>query len=457
MRIVISMFRQILIPLAVVFAVLAGVLMAGVSGLIEYYVLQQWLQTGAQVVMYLPLIIVLSLEGYKLFLHFSDAAFSQNQLSKYDVHATEKYRLLRLYMKWGLVAFSFVCTLIFTANAFYGAVPAMRDEAVKTEEERIEEYYAIQFEKDKETIEQSYQEALAAAHEKVDSAQEYFNSIQIVYTPRYQYERTTAQKEEAREALVAAQKDYISAQTTARAEYERSVEELRDYNKQLRDKELADSEVKFHTVYVSIGDNPYLNSFLLAFSETFFQRTYSRTAYFIWVFFISLALAALMEGVISLSQYVVTMPASVLQEISKTEKLGDDEKQRMTRVVAGAVNVLAAIAVFLLFGAFQEVSYNKMELGAAFLCSVMTALIPPVVTAISVNRDESKFSKTAKIVGEEVRALIIKSLLSFSLFVLIGVFFGENFSALSVPAAGIALGNMVGHTLHLVPGKTATA
>ena len=48
MKVVVAWFRFIMIPLAIVSAYLAGLLMAMASGLIEYHVLQQWLHIDGQ-------------------------------------------------------------------------------------------------------------------------------------------------------------------------------------------------------------------------------------------------------------------------------------------------------------------------------------------------------------------------------------------------------------------------
>ena len=64
MKFVIAVFRHIFTPLALVLAVLAGLLAAATSALIEYHVLQEWLRPEGTGLLFLPLIIVTALEGF---------------------------------------------------------------------------------------------------------------------------------------------------------------------------------------------------------------------------------------------------------------------------------------------------------------------------------------------------------------------------------------------------------
>ena len=109
-------------------------------------------------------------------MHFSKAAFKQNSISDENL---EGFRRFIPFLKWGLIAFSFICTVIFTANVFYFKVPESRSAEQKAAREAIEAEYQKQFEAEAREIERSYNETLAAAHEPVDAAKEYFDSIII--------------------------------------------------------------------------------------------------------------------------------------------------------------------------------------------------------------------------------------------------------------------------------------
>lgn len=61
MRFTIMLFRQIFTPVTVIFAVIAGLLAAFVSALIEYVVLQEWLTSNGAKMAFLPVAIVTAL------------------------------------------------------------------------------------------------------------------------------------------------------------------------------------------------------------------------------------------------------------------------------------------------------------------------------------------------------------------------------------------------------------
>ena len=142
MKIVLNFFRHVLTPFTMIFAVIAGLLAAGVSALVEFFVLQQWLRPENQRLFFIPLIVVIALEGIKLFLHFSEAAFKQNPLSDTDRASLQTFLSVLPHIKWGLVAFSLVCTLIFMSSLFYYKVPGKEAESVQVAREKIEAAYS---------------------------------------------------------------------------------------------------------------------------------------------------------------------------------------------------------------------------------------------------------------------------------------------------------------------------
>lgn len=162
MKFVIAVFRHIFTPLALVLAVLAGLLAAATSALIEYHVLQEWLRPEGTGLLFLPLIIVVALEGTKLFLHFFGAAFQQNGLTQSEQSLLSKFRDILPLIRNGLVIFSFVCSMIFTANAFYyKSVTGESDELTAARDAIFAEYDA-QMATEIERAEAAYRQAITA-------------------------------------------------------------------------------------------------------------------------------------------------------------------------------------------------------------------------------------------------------------------------------------------------------
>ena len=100
----------------------------------------------------------------------------------------------------------------------------------------------------------------------------------------------------------------------------------------------------------------------------------------------------------------------------------------------------------------MEISYNGIHLGAALVCSLVAVLIPSVIfRSVQPEQEEEGIKRFFQKAASEAQAVTVKGLLSFAGFMLIGMLFGETFVSLSVPAIGISVGNIIGHTLHLLP------
>lgn len=449
MKMITALFRHVLIPFVFAFVVLAGILAAAVSALIEYVVLQQWLRPNGTGVVFLPLIIVIALEGTKLFLHFSRAAFAQTLLPDKNRKTMNSFMDFTAIIKWGLIGFSFVCSLFFTANSFYYMVPDGQSEAFQQAQAEIYAEYESRMETASEDADFVYQQAIEAASKRVQSAQEFFDSIEIVYTPRYQYERTTAQKEEARTALEVAQTNYEQAQETASQKRTEAIRVADELNSQWRDEQMATLEKS--VVGETANDNLFLSSFLLAISQTVFEHTYSRGAYLICVMLVSLSISVLLEAVISVSQFVINFPVEVLDAISGSFALTDKERDKLTRGVQALLSMAVSFAIFIVYGAVMELTYNRQEIIAALVCSLLVALVNSFISIGYIADEEGKLKNAAKGLLYEARTVIVEGLISFSGYIILGLLFGETFATLSFSAIGVSIGNALSHVLHLAP------
>lgn len=449
MKFVIAVFRLIFTPLALVLAVLAGLLAAAVSALIEYNVLQEWLRPEGTGLVFLPLIIVVSLEGTKLFLHFFGGALQQNNLTQNERYLLSQFRNILPWIRNGLVIFSFVCSIIFTANAFYRNSVTRESDELTAARESISAEYDAKMATENEQADTVYQQAIATPQEQLQTAKANWEKIEIVYTPLRDYQRTSAEKAAAWDIVEECQKHLEEAEATARSEREASVEAAREQLDSWKEQELA--KLDNSVLGAVAGDNVYLRNFLLFFSQTFFGKEYSRSAYFVWVILISLTISALLEGVIILSQYVISFPVSVLEQMAGNFAISEREKQKLTYVVQVVVSMMISLALFLIYGAVQELVYTGVDIGAAVVSTMITVLIPTVVTTIEWNHTASGWRKIAKDVFSEARSTVVKGLLAFAGFVFIGLLFGESFATLSMPAIGISLGNAAGHLFHLEP------
>ena len=451
MRFTIMLFRQIFTPVTVIFAVIAGLLAAFVSALIEYVVLQEWLTSNGAKMAFLPVAIVTALEGTKLYLHFFNAAFRQNDLSAKENEALANFFKFLRIIQYALVGFSFCCSLIFTANAFYSQSVTRQSEELQEAQNAINNTYEGELTTETEAAMAAYNDAIASAKNHLDKATLYWESIEIIRTPLREFQRTTELKEAAWSEVEKAQAAYDQVEKVAREDREARVRTAEQELTKKRDAALA--ELDQSTLGRVAGDNVFLRNFLLFIFTTLIQKEYPRWVYLIFVFFISLAISGLLEGVILLSQYVISFPPSVLEKLSEGCKITQLEKEKLTRVVQVAVSIMLALAIFLIYGLIQEIVYTATDIKAAIIVTCLTVIIPSIVTAtawsIPATAQHAGLKTAVKDTLDEIRSTVIKGLLSFGGFILIGLFFGEDFAALTMPAVGIAVGNSIGHLFHV--------
>lgn len=451
---VISIFKHVLAPTITIFGVLAGFLTAAVSGLIEFAVLQQWLVPAGSTdgAVYLPLIIVACLEITKLVLHFNRVAIKKRAGESGDNDAITAFNKMARPVEFGLVAFSFICSLIFTANAFYYQVPDARTAENTAAIEAINATYSSKLESKMVAADEEYRLAVETAEFYVANAKQHLSDLSStpVYTPKAAYERYLKELEDAKEAVMKAEERYSDDIATAGAVLNKAKEDAREEMDAWRASELLNEGAA--TQATTAGDNAYLKSFLLFFSESIMGRQYSRPAYFACVIIISLAISALLELTICISQILIALPASVLKALSDEFKIDDKEKAKRQRVVMTIVSAGVSMGIFLLYGAVMEQSYNKIQLGAGVICCLISVLVPSVIIA----GKKEGWKKHATSAVQEIRTMIIKGVLTFGVFILIGILFGETYAGLSTSAIGITLGSIAGHMLHIIP-VTSTA
>lgn len=152
-------------------------------------------------------------------------------------------------------------------------------------------------------------------------------------------------------------------------------------------------------------------------------------AHTLYGLFCSLFISALLEGVILLSQHVISTPIRTLEQISSSFSISEQERKKLTYVIQVVASMMIALSLFLIYGAVQKVVYTGVDIGAAVVSTMITELIPTVVTTIEWKSADTGWRKVAKDVLSEVRST----------------------AALSMPAIGISLGNAAGHLFHLSP------
>ena len=97
--------------------ILLGLIAAFLSGIVEYAVIKEMfiiklanIGNDVKYSQFIPLVIVLVLEGFKLFLHYVIPAHERENIDKNKI-------IWKKVAKYFLVGFSLICTFIFSCNS----------------------------------------------------------------------------------------------------------------------------------------------------------------------------------------------------------------------------------------------------------------------------------------------------------------------------------------------------
>ena len=109
-----KLVKQVISPIIFYFFLVLGFVAALLSGLVEYSVIKELFinKDATSYNLYIPLLVVIVLEGLKIFLHYVLPAHSRTNIS------IEKIKFKK-FIKCRLVFFSLMCTLIYVSNTLY--------------------------------------------------------------------------------------------------------------------------------------------------------------------------------------------------------------------------------------------------------------------------------------------------------------------------------------------------
>ena len=466
MKFIIAVFKNVINPISAALMLLIGMLAAILSGVIEFFVLKDLfsritLNGNEMELSFLPLVIVIVLEGSKLFLHFGNSAIKQNLPNDYE--NAQKFAETMNKIKICLIIFSFVCTVIFTCNFLYqnssvvvkGAQEAAITEIDNRYDKEVENYTNRYWENIQRDVDSKKQEWVNASDELAN--------LEPRLSPRVVYERYLEEKAALEKKVEEKYAEYqVSLERLNTNVYED--EYFQNGIAAIETERVNEKSAAIENAYeLDGGDNEYIRTFLLfIFNSLLRKDTYPKVLYFIVALAISLVVAAILEAVIYFSQRLITMPSNELEKAFEADYEADSEiKTRIkfiTRVVIGAS---ISFFVFLVYGLLKEIAMNKFELIAGLICSLLTILMSFALPKFSYDKTtiaEKKLPKTNKafnILGEfmatEGKTMIIKAILSFVCFIFLGILFEESIAEITVPAVGVAIGGAIGHVFHITP------
>ncbi len=367
MKSMLLLLKHIVSPLVLFLFLLLGLIAAFISGAIEYLVIREMLTinlTDMENIVtyskYVPFIIVLVLEGFKLFLHFVIPAQEREN---------ESYHLiLRKVTKYFLVGFSLVCTFIFSCNSMYdfNTVASNKDSSIV----EINTKYDTEIEKIEKLIEEDKTKKLKLISDEIESINielsETYEEIRDLDPSIENYEEKLeilqTEKGSLEKRLKEKNAEYDSKTNTIDDEVRKVYQSRLDTATNERDK--AIEQANSNQALDSSGDNKYIRATIKFLKSTIKANAseYSRTTYCLIVAFISLLVAIILEIVISTSQEYLSKKSDELTKLfGAGEEIDAVLKYRANKTLKLLVQSAIMLAIFIILGATTELIPQSME------------------------------------------------------------------------------------------------
>lgn len=312
MKDILIFLRHVVTPLFLCLFLVLGLTAAMISGVVEYAVVKE-LFSGNNTEgynEYIPLVIVIVLEGLKLFLHYAVSAHKR-------IGDAGRHLVIKNVVKYALVIFSLLCTMIFVSNSLY--TPEEVKNITAAQMTAIKNKYQVELELEMKDIESDYENRIKSANGKVESVRSQLQQLTPVYRPRSAYENYIREKLRLESELKEAEKFYNLEYDELIEDKKQSISLVEEKNSVEMQKEIDSLSDNFE--YVSSGDNSYLSSALTFAVSIISKENYNRTTYYLCVFGISLIVSIVLELAISFAQFYLSLDESKLNAL-----FGSDEK-----------------------------------------------------------------------------------------------------------------------------------
>lgn len=388
----ISIFlKHVVTPSLFCIFIIIGLTAAAISGIIECIVIREFL-SGVDFIgsLYIPVIIVVILEGLKLFLHYAIPAHEKNDdYQKDSISETNSARrklLVKKITKYTLVLFSLLCTVIYTSTAMYKPQVVSEETASRTIE--IQSELQQKLEQDILKAEEDSRAMILKAENEVNSITEEIKKLKPVYRPQSAYTRYITEKKRLEGELSTAQGEYLDEFKKIIKERDKKINEIKDeYELQMENKDLnAEKESSY------AGDNAYLSSALLFISSLFGAKSYSRGFYYICVLLISIIVSVILELAIAFSQDYLSLNSDKLDQLfgSPDDSPGNEAiKSKATMTVRIIVQAAIMLSICLIYAAFTETIITDKGIFFAFLSYFASIILTSKKYIMSSNNAKS--------------------------------------------------------------------
>lgn len=459
MKTFVTVLKSIFTSFSAVAFLFIGLLASFCSAAIEWYVLKEILSVPGWNISASEWagLVILILEGTKFVLHFYGEAFKRQDLKKtiteFDV---KKKRRIIVCVKNALIIFSLICSMICVTNILFYENQTKIESYVQrknTECDRILNEKISQIEGKRKTREDEsiarYDDEKKEIKQQRKSLKRLLKEIsEEVYITRRQdlQEEADAMRVQIRKM----RKEYAThiqeAQQSAKEEYDQeraSIEKVYGPNGSAR---VSNTDVDA----VQEGDNPYLRSFLLAITQTFFGTGYNRKVYFLCTLFISLVVAAALEYCIMISQSLLTMKSESFMAIIGEMPMVEGGKRAVCFGVRLLISVFLSMAVYFIASIILQSEPETKEVLLAMFTYTGTILL---FSAFMLRRkvgllaDISKKNKRTeyiyRIMEKVITDVFVPSAVSFVLYFLLGFLIGGAMEFGDAAGFAIAIGGAV--------------
>ena len=382
----------------------------------------------------------------------------------------ETYHLIwRKVTKYFLVAFSLICTFIFSCNSMYdfNVVTSNKETSIAT----INAKYDNEIKKIEELIKEDKERSLKIFSDDIESIKkdisETSETIRELNPSRANYEQKRDDLEAEKKRLENSLNEKIdeydkksqNIEAEVRANYQSRIDKL------TKEKETAIDKANNEQALDSSGDNKYIRATIKFLKTTLDADAseYKRSTYCVIVASISLLVAIILEIVISVSQEYLSKKSDELTKLfGAEEKIDDTLRNRANKTLRLLVQSAIMLAIFIILGATTELIPPSIEstvlstknilitFGSYFISVLFTSgklelKIEPKNNDSSGN--QSQVSTFIPSLGSYLISTVVQTLLCIVGFVVLCTITGNPTETIAPSTIALTIGSVSGQIL----------
>lgn len=447
-----TFFKHVLRQAIFLMAILLGLAVAFLSAAIEYSVISGILNSvvGNMPISakYMPLLIVMSLEGSKIYLYI----LIQVGKSVKDTDLITKNTGVLLKC---LIAFSLVCTMIWSTNVLYGGI--IGDTSYDVAMEELDANFDREIQSLQNIKDVQISDSVKDFQAIYETAKEQYDSYEIILTPQYMYNRSNAEKLRLYDVMMSTHADLEEAKAQATYKVEQS--QAAAINEIENQRSMARLELQTKAAIEHAGANQYLHVFLTAVSQNLLQLTsYSSGTYFMATLIFAVVLSFVLEALISADLRMIAVNDNMLVEILETGKIPEALRLRLQKIVQAILVSMVSLLIFIFFNLWRELDVYSENIEVAMIVFLSVEVLVGFAYLGRTNEkpDSEKDERPNKLgnIWSTLTLCVTKGCVAFVGYILLGAMFGSSFQELTLPAVGMSLGSIGGHLIHFPTATT---